>query len=117
MTDASQPSPAIAPHPFLLTLVGPVISDLHQERIRAILAAHALEIAHADQLTPSLAPVSEPFNAVLQWTLSGTPVDEHALRAELLTAATDLSLDIALQLDTPHRTSRRLFVFDMDSTL
>jgi phosphoserine phosphatase len=104
-------------HPFLLTLLGPVITDSHQERIRDLLAAHGLQIAHADQLTASLAPTSEPFNAVLQWTLSGQPKQEKKLRAELLAAATDLSLDIALQNDTPHRTSRRLFVFDMDSTL
>ena len=104
-------------HPFLLTLLGPAISDLHQERILAVLAAHGLEIAHADQLTASLAPTTEPFNAVLSWSLKGQPKQEKQLRAELLAAAADLSLDIALQHDTPHRTNRRLFVFDMDSTL
>jgi phosphoserine phosphatase len=109
------------PHAFLLTLLGPAITTPHQARIRTILAAHGLEIAHADQLTASLEPTSEPFNAALQWTLAGQPIDEHALSAELLTAATDLSIDIALQHDTPHPAGRgnshRLFVFDMDSTL
>jgi phosphoserine phosphatase len=122
MTDATQPhlnqpQQAPIPHPFLITLLGPAITAAHQHRIRAILAAHGLKIAHSDQLTASLAPTREPFNAALSWTLSGVPVDEHALRAELLAAATDLSIDIALQHNTPHRTSRRLFVFDMDSTL
>jgi phosphoserine phosphatase len=104
-------------HPLLLTLLGPAISDLDQQRVRAILSAHDLEVSNADQLTASLAPTEEPFNAVLQFTLEGSPKEEKALRAELLIAATDLSLDIALQHDTPHRTTRRLFVFDMDSTL
>jgi phosphoserine phosphatase len=122
MTDATQPhrnQPQQAPisHPFLITLLGPAITSSHQERIRAILAAHGLHIAHSDQLTASLAPTQEPLNAALQWTLAGAPIDEHALRAELLAAATDLSIDIALQHNTPHRISRRLFVFDMDSTL
>src|ERR1700753_3515783 len=49
-------------HPFLLTILGPAISDLHQEHVLAILARHGLEIVHADQLTASLAPTSEPFN-------------------------------------------------------
>src|ERR1700678_1906195 len=106
-----------APHSLILTILGPVITTLHQERIRDLLAAHGLEIAHADQLTESLAPTQEPFNAVLSWSLRGQPKQEKELRAELLAAATDLSLDIALQHDTPHRTNRRLFVFDMDSTL
>jgi phosphoserine phosphatase len=104
-------------HPLLLTLLGPAITAPHQERIRAILAAHGLRIARADQLTESLEPTSEPFNAALAWHLAGTPADEHGLRAELLDVATELSIDIALQHDTPHRTNRRLFAFDMDSTL
>ena len=110
MADATQPT-------FLLTLLGPAITASHQERIRSLLAAHGLRIAHTDQLTASLAPTCEPFNAALQFTLEGLPIQEKSLRTDLLAAAADLSIDIALQHDTPHRTSRRLFVFDMDSTL
>jgi phosphoserine phosphatase len=121
MTDATQPNVTHAPYPFLLTILGPVITDAHQESIRTMIAAHGLQIARADQLTASLAPTSEPFNAVLSWSLTGQPKREKELRAELLAAATDLSLDIALQSDTPHpagrENSHRLFVFDMDSTL
>jgi phosphoserine phosphatase len=105
------------PYAFLLTLLGPAITAAHQERTRAIVAAHGLEIAHADQLSASLEPTKEPFNAALQWRLDGHVVDEHALRAELMDEAIALSIDIALQHDTPHRTNRRLFAFDMDSTL
>ena len=104
-------------HPFLITLLGPAITAPHQERIRAVLAAYDLQIARADQLTASLEPIQEPFNAALAWHLAGTPADEHGLRAELLRVATELSIDIVLQHDTPHRLSRRLFAFDMDSTL
>ena len=104
-------------HPYILILLGPAITAAHQDSIRAILAAHGLVITRAEQLTASLAPTSEPFNAALEWHLAGTPTDEHTLRANLLAAATELSLDIALQHDTPHRKGRRLFAFDMDSTL
>jgi phosphoserine phosphatase len=104
-------------HPLLLTLLGPAITAAHQERIHGILAAHGLRIARAEQLTESLEPTSDPFNAALAWHLAGIPADEHGLRAELLEVATELSIDIALQHDTPHRTNRRLFAFDMDSTL
>ncbi|HEX8813127.1 MAG TPA: phosphoserine phosphatase SerB [Terracidiphilus sp.] len=117
MTEATQSHETPVPHAFLLTLLGPAITAAHQERTHVIVAAHGLTIAHADQLTASLEPTEEPFNAALQWRLDGHVVDEHALRAELMDEAIALSIDIALQHDTPHRTNRRLFAFDMDSTL
>jgi phosphoserine phosphatase len=49
--------------------------------------------------------------------VSGTGVDEHGLRANFLTAATELSIDIAFQRESIFRRNRRLFAFDMDSTL
>jgi phosphoserine phosphatase len=104
-------------HPFLLTILGPAITAPQQALIRTILAAHGLEISHSEQLTASLEPTEEPFNAAMAWHLAGQPVEENTLRADLLAAATDLSLDIALQHNTTHRTTRHLFVFDMDSTL
>jgi len=114
MTAATTPQEI---HPFLLILLGPAITAPQQDHIRAILAAHGLEVAKSEQLTASLEPAEAPFNAALSWTLSGSPKQEESLRADLLTAATELSLDVALQRDTPHRMTRSLFVFDMDSTL
>ncbi len=115
-------------HPlFLLTLLGPAITAAQQEHIRGLLAAHGLRVARAEQLTASLEPTSEPFNAALEWTIDGEPpdehklggprLDEHGLRAEFLAAAAELSIDIAFQRESVFRRDRRLFAFDMDSTL
>ena len=102
---------------FLITLFGPAITVEQQDRIRAIVAAHGLGILTQEQLTRSLNPVAEPLNAALTWKLSGAPADEAGLRAELMDAAREFSLDIALQHESLRRRNWRLFAFDMDSTL
>jgi phosphoserine phosphatase len=47
----------------------------------------------------------------------GTVENEAEMRAELLALADEIVLDIAFQGGKEHRQERRLFVFDMDSTL
>jgi hypothetical protein len=47
----------------------------------------------------------------------GEAADPQALRAEFLSVAQELNVDIAFQEDSLFRRNRRLAVFDMDSTL
>ncbi len=49
--------------------------------------------------------------------MRGEPLDAAALRAEFLSVAQELNVDIAFQRDTVFRRNRRLAVFDMGSTL
>jgi phosphoserine phosphatase len=49
--------------------------------------------------------------------VSGNVSAETALRSELVTAAQEFSIDIACQREGIFRLNRRLFAFDMDSTL
>ena len=48
---------------------------------------------------------------------AGAAADPQALRAEFLSVAQELNVDIAFQEDSLFRRNRRLAVFDMDSTL
>lgn len=102
---------------LLVTLLGPAITTSHLARVTEILARHGLNVDRIEKLTAQLAPANAPTNAAIELAVSGTDVDEHGLRAEFLAAATELSIDIAFQRESIFRRNRRLFAFDMDSTL
>src|SRR5690606_7373713 len=53
----------------------------------------------------------------IEFSVRGEPADPEHLRAEFLTIAQELNVDIAFQQDSIFRRNRRLVVFDMDSTL
>ena len=53
----------------------------------------------------------------IEFSVRGEPADTAALRAEFLSVAQELNVDIAFQRDSVFRRNRRLAVFDMDSTL
>jgi phosphoserine phosphatase len=102
---------------LLVTLLGPAITAVHLARVAGILARHGLNVDRIERLTAQLAPADTPANASVELAVSGTGIDEHGLRANFLTAATELSIDIAFQRESIFRRNRRLFAFDMDSTL
>jgi phosphoserine phosphatase len=53
----------------------------------------------------------------VELAVSGASAQEPAMRADFLAAAQELSIDIAFQRESIFRRNRRLFAFDMDSTL
>jgi phosphoserine phosphatase len=53
----------------------------------------------------------------VEFRASGSPTSETALRAALLAISQELTIDIAFQRESIYRRNRRLFAFDMDSTL
>ncbi|HVZ83488.1 MAG TPA: phosphoserine phosphatase SerB [Terracidiphilus sp.] len=114
------------PDRMLVTLLGPAITARDLARVTAIIARHGMNIDRIERLSArlsgSLAPGEIPASACplyacVELALSGALLDEPALRAEFLAAAQELSIDIAFQRESIFRRNRRLFVFDMDSTL
>jgi phosphoserine phosphatase len=59
----------------------------------------------------------ESANACVELEISGVTDSSPALRAELMKLTHRFDIDIAIQRESVYRRNRRLFVFDMDSTL
>ncbi|WP_263353565.1 phosphoserine phosphatase SerB [Acidicapsa acidisoli] len=59
----------------------------------------------------------EPGYACAEIWACGTVANDAGMRAELMALADQLAVDIAFQRVSEYRQERRLFVFDMDSTL
>jgi len=104
-------------HHFIITILGRTITAGQLARVSAIIAAHGMNVDRIDRLSGELAPVDEQANACVELAVSGDPSREPAMRAEFLIAAQQLSIDIAFQRESIFRRNRRIFAFDMDSTL
>jgi phosphoserine phosphatase len=102
---------------FIVTVLGRSITLQQLARISATVAAHGMNIHRIDRLSGQLAHGSGAENACLELAVSGDASGEAGMRAELLAIAQDQSIDIAFQREGIFRRNRRLFAFDMDSTL
>ncbi|HWT66977.1 MAG TPA: phosphoserine phosphatase SerB [Terracidiphilus sp.] len=102
---------------FIITLLGRAITADDLARVTAVIAAHEMNIDRIDRLSGQLAPEDTAANACLELAVSGDASREPLMRAEFLAAAQQLSIDIAFQRESIFRRNRRLFAFDMDSTL
>jgi phosphoserine phosphatase len=98
-------------------VLGRSITAEHLARVSAIISAHGMNIDRIDRLSGQLAAATEPANACVEFAVSGDASREVSMRAEFLAAAQKLSIDIAFQRESIFRRNRRLFAFDMDSTL
>ncbi len=106
----------------LLSLLGRKITSEHLERVTATVAAHGLGIDTVSRLSGRVPldderPVSHTGKACIEFSLRGSPADEEKFRADLFDITNTLGVDIAFQEDNIFRRTRRLVVFDMDSTL
>jgi phosphoserine phosphatase len=102
---------------FIITVLGRSITALELARVSAIIAGHGMNVDRIERLSGQLAPGETPVNACVELAVSGDLSRELAMRADFLAAAQELSIDIAFQRESIFRRNRRLFVFDMDSTL
>lgn len=103
----------------IVTLLARRITAEHIARVSSITARHGLNIDHIDRLSGRI-PEGQPADkgkGCIEFSVRGEPEDPEQLRAEFLTIAQELNVDIAFQQDTVFRRNRRLVVFDMDSTL
>jgi phosphoserine phosphatase len=116
---------------FLITILGRSISADALARVSAVIAAHALNIDRIQRLSgrSSLTVHSPTANVCVEirasgavraekeMRASGAVCDEDAMRAEFVELAQEMPIDIAFQRESLFRRNRRLFAFDMDSTL
>lgn len=104
---------------FIITVLGRAISANHLARVSAIIAAHGLNVDRIERLSGrlSLAVHTSTSNACVELRVSGNATSEASMRADFLATAHELRIDIAFQRESIFRRNRRLFAFDMDSTL
>jgi phosphoserine phosphatase len=102
---------------FIITLLGRAVTVEQLARVSAIITAHGMNVDRIDRLSGRLTPGEEPANACVEFAISGDAAREAHMRAEFLVTAQELSIDIAFQRESIFRRNRRLFAFDMDSTL
>jgi phosphoserine phosphatase len=102
---------------FIVTVLGRSITAEQLARISALIAGHGMNIERIERLSGQLSPRDASAQACVELLLSGDTAREAAMRADFLATAKLLSVDIAFQRESIFRRNRRLFVFDMDSTL
>lgn len=102
---------------FIITLLGHAITTGQLADVSAVIAANGMNVNHIDRLSGLLNPGAEAADACVEFAVSGDAAREHQMRSEFLTIAQRLSIDIAFQRESIFRRNRRLFAFDMDSTL
>ncbi|BES70654.1 phosphoserine phosphatase SerB [Marinobacter nanhaiticus D15-8W] len=103
---------------YIVTLLSRDIKAQQIAKVSEITAQHGLNIDNITRLSarPSLNPADNRI-ACVEFSVRGTPADLDTLRTDFLRIAGEMNVDIAFQEDTIFRRSRRLVVFDMDSTL
>jgi phosphoserine phosphatase len=104
-------------HHFIITVLGRSITARELSRVSGIIARHHMTIVRIDRLSGKLAPEDVAGDACVEFAVSGDAGNETAMRSEFLHAAQELSIDVAFQRESIFRRNRRLFAFDMDSTL
>lgn len=103
----------------IVTLLARRVTADHIARVSEITARYGLNIDHIDRLSgriPEGLPADQGKGCI-EFSVRGEPGDPARMRAEFLTIAQELNVDIAFQQDGIFRRNRRLVVFDMDSTL
>lgn len=104
---------------FIITVLGRSISADHLAKVCDVIATHGLNVDRVERLSGRLTlnANSPSSNACVELRVSGNTTSEQHMRATFLTLAHDLRIDIAFQRESIFRRNRRLFAFDMDSTL
>jgi phosphoserine phosphatase len=104
---------------FIITLLGRAISAQQLSRVTAILADQGLNVDRIERLSGrlSLAIHLPHANACVEIHASGQARAQPEMRAAFLALAQEFPVDIAFQRESIFRRNRRLFAFDMDSTL
>jgi len=102
---------------FIITILGRSITARQLARVSRVIASHGMNIDRIDRLSAELTPRGAIRNACVELAVSGDGSREAHMRAEFLGVAQELSIDVAFQRESIFRRNRRLFAFDMDSTL
>ncbi|WP_460130649.1 phosphoserine phosphatase SerB [Pseudomonas sp. H1_D05] len=103
----------------IVTLLTRKVTAGQLQAVSSITSKYGLNIDHIDRLSGRM-PLDTPADkgkGCIEFSVRGEAADPQALRAEFLSVAQALNVDIAFQEDSLFRRNRRLAVFDMDSTL
>jgi len=103
----------------IITLLGRKLSAEQLSKVAAAIAENNLNIDIIMRLSARM-PVNDSDanqKACVQITVSGKIERPSVLRAKLFTIHEETGIDISFYVDDIYRHSRRLVVFDMDSTL
>ncbi|MBK5532675.1 phosphoserine phosphatase SerB [Pseudomonas sp. TH08] len=103
----------------IVTLLTRKVTAGQLQAVSSITAKYGLNIDHIDRLSGRM-PLDTPADkgkGCIEFSVRGEAADPQALRADFLSVAQELNVDIAFQEDSLFRRNRRLAVFDMDSTL
>ncbi|MEH0023092.1 MAG: phosphoserine phosphatase SerB [Desulfobacter sp.] len=103
----------------VITILGRTISARQISSVASAIADNGLNIDSISRLTGRRSvknPQASP-RASIQFSVSGTPGDIGAMRAEFMRISQVQGIDISFHVDNIYRKNRKLVVFDMDSTL
>lgn len=111
--------------PFIVTLLGRAVTAQTLARVSEVIARNGFNVDRIERLSEQICgqacgpypAAAENANACVELAVSGDLSQEAALRSQLLAVAQEFSIDIACQHEGIFRLNRRLFAFDMDSTL
>lgn len=104
----------------IITLLARRITAEHIAGVTEIAANHSLNIDNINRLSGRVSleeQQGERTKACVEFSVRDAPQDETKLRESLMKLSSELGVDIAFQRDDIFRRTRRLVVFDMDSTL
>ncbi|MEE9405304.1 MAG: phosphoserine phosphatase SerB [Algisphaera sp.] len=103
----------------LLTLLTRTVTAAQLAAVTREIAAQDLNIDVIHRLSgrPPRVEGSAPRRACVEFWLRGKPRDAEAMHATFMQIGADHAVDLAWQKDDAYRRSRRMVVFDMDSTL
>lgn len=106
------------PH-YVLHMLGSGLRAEALARVTAAVARHRLQLERIERQSGYPQPWRSKRQDLLclKLNLRGTPRDEAALRRALFTIGDECEVGMGLQRDSIFLRHRRLFVFDMDSTL
>ena len=104
---------------FIITVLARQITAEQFASITAAVSQHRFNIDRIERLSGRLSLTGriENANACVELEISGIADLSAGLRAELMELTHRFNIDIAFQRESIHRRNRRLFAFDMDSTL
>ncbi len=104
---------------YIITLLGRKLSGQQLADLSRIIYEQGLNIDKIQRLTGrvSLKQRHHTRNACVEFSIRGTPANDAAFRQLLFEFGNNNDVDVAFQVDSIYRRTRRLVVFDMDSTL
>lgn len=104
---------------YILTLLGRSITAGQIAAVSELIVSEGLNIDVIHRLSgrPPRIDDDRPKRACVEFWLRGEPYDRGRMQERYMRISHDMDIDIAWQKDDAFRRSRRLVVFDMDSTL